>query len=145
MAGQYIAKKTATTKIFDRAAASGIGSVSGDLYIHDGTAVRKIADSGDNLILGVGAYKIARGQQTTASASDTVVTGLATVVAVVASFDTDPADANLYVSASIGDQAGSPAAGSIYIKTWKTNDGADPTPVAATAFSKKVNWIAVGT
>lgn len=97
-------------------------------------------------VAGVGNnYKIARGQTTTASASDTVVTGLATVVAVVASYDTDPADANDFVSASIGDQAGAPAAGSILIKTWKTADGADVTPVAATAFSKKVNWIAIGT
>jgi hypothetical protein len=89
--------------------------------------------------------KIAYGQHTTVAASDTIVTGLATVVAVIASFDTDPADANLYVSSSIGDQAGTPAAGSILIKTWKTADGADPTPTAASAFAKKVNWIAFGT
>jgi hypothetical protein len=61
------------------------------------------------------------------------------------SFETDPADANTFVSAQIGDQAGSPAAGSIIIKTWKTADGADVTPTAATSFSKLVNWIAVGT
>ena len=89
-------------------------------------------------------YKIARGQLTTASATDTVVTGLATVVSAVASYDTDPGDANFLVSCTIGDQAGTPAAGSIIVKTWKT-DGADPTPSAATSFSKKVNWIAVGT
>lgn len=84
------------------------------------------------------------GQTTTATATDTVVTGLRRVVAVVASYDTDPADANDFVSATIGDQAGSPAAGSIIIKTWKTADGADVTPVAATAFTKKVNWVATG-
>ena len=83
------------------------------------------------------------GQHTTAAASDTVVTGLAKVFSVVATLETDPADANLLVSAQIGDQAGTPAAGSILIKTWKT-DGADPTPAAATSFSKKVNWVAVG-
>jgi hypothetical protein len=87
---------------------------------------------------------VAFGQATTASASDTVVTGLKNVAAVVASFDSDPGDANMFVSATIGDQAGTPAAGSIIIKTWKSADGTDPTPVAATSFSKKVNWVAWG-
>lgn len=90
-------------------------------------------------------YKIARGQQTTVTASDTVVTGLATVVAVIASLDSDPVDDPFMCSASIGDQAGSPAAGSILIKTWKNTGGTDPTPLAATTFSKKVNWVAIGT
>lgn len=90
------------------------------------------------------ALPVAGGQHTTVTASDTIVTGLKNVTSVVASYDTDPADANMFVSASIGDQAGAPAAGSILIKTWKTADGTDPTPVAATAFSKKVNWIAIG-
>lgn len=89
-------------------------------------------------------YKIARGQHTTVAASDTVVTGLATVVAAVACLDSDPGDDPLLVSCSIGDQAGTPAAGSILINTWKTN-GTDPTPSAAGTFSKKVNWIAIGT
>lgn len=90
-------------------------------------------------------YKIARGQHTTVAASDTVVTGLATVVSVVASFDSDPGDDPMLVSASIGDQAGTPAAGSILIKTWQNTSGTDPTPTAAGTFSKKVNWIAIGT
>ncbi len=89
--------------------------------------------------------KIAFGQHTTVAAADTVVTGLATVVSVVASYETDPADANCYVSAQKGDQAGSPAAGSIIIKTWQNTGGTDPTPAAAGAFSKLVNWIAIGT
>lgn len=90
-------------------------------------------------------YKIARGQHTTVTASDTVVTGLATVVSVVASLDSDPGDDPMLVSASIGTQAGAPAAGSIYIKTWQNTTGTDPTPTAATTFSKKVNWVAIGT
>ena len=90
-------------------------------------------------------YKIARGQLTTATASDTVVTGLATVVSVVASLETDPADNTSWVSAQVGNQAGAPAAGSIIIKTWQNTTGTDPTPVAAAVFSKLVNWIAVGT
>lgn len=90
-------------------------------------------------------YKVARGQLTTASAADTVVTGLATVVAVIASLESDPVDDPFMCSAQIGDQAGSPAAGSIIIKTWKNTGGTDPTPLAATTFSKKVNWLAIGT
>jgi predicted RecA/RadA family phage recombinase len=99
--------------------------------------------TGDVLLCAEGGMQMRAGQLTTASATDTVVTGLSTVVGAVATYDTDPADPNTYVSATIGDQAGSPAAGSIIIKTWKQS-GTDPTPVAADAFSKKVNWIAFG-
>jgi hypothetical protein len=88
--------------------------------------------------------KIARGQHTTVDADDTVVTGLATVVAVVASLDDDPVDGVMHVTATLGDQAGSPAAGSIQIKSWKSTD-ADATLIAGTTFTKKVNWIAIGT
>jgi hypothetical protein len=91
-----------------------------------------------------GQLRTARGQHTTVAASDTVVTGLTKVVAVVASLDSDPGDDPMLVSGSIGDQAGTPASGSILIKTWKNTGGTDPTPVAATTFAKKVNWIAVG-
>ena len=97
-------------------------------------------------VVGVaGGYKIARGQLTTVTATDTVVTGLSTVVAAIAQFDDNPGDDPNYVSCTIGDQAGSPAAGSIIIKTWKNTGGTDPTPLAATTFSKKINWIAIGT
>jgi hypothetical protein len=88
---------------------------------------------------------LACGQHTTASASDTIVTGLKTVLAVVACLDADPSDDPEWVSASIGDQAGTPAAGSFLLKSWKNTSGTDPTPVAASTFTKKVNWIAVGT
>lgn len=89
-------------------------------------------------------YKIASGQHTTVAAADTVATGLTTVVSVVVQLDSDPADGAMHATGTIGDQAGSPAAGSIIIKTWKSTDG-DATLVAADAFSKKVNWIAIGT
>lgn len=91
-----------------------------------------------------GQLRIARGQQTTVAASDTVATGLTKVVAAVASLDSDPTDDPMLATASIGDQAGAPAAGSILVKTWKNTGGTDPTPVAATTFAKKVNWIAIG-
>ena len=90
-------------------------------------------------------FKFARGQATTVTAADTIVTGLSTVVAVVASLEDDPVDDPFMVSAQIGNQAGAPAAGSIIVKTWKNTGGTDPTPAAASTFGKKVNWIAVGT
>ncbi len=95
------------------------------------------------LVLCVG-LKTVCGQHTTVAASDTVVTGLSKVLSVVANFSTDPADANFLVSTSIGDQAGTPAAGSFLLKTWQNTSGNDPTPAAAGSFSKVVNWIAVG-
>jgi hypothetical protein len=84
------------------------------------------------------------GQATTVAASDTIVTGLATVQGAIAVLDDDPVDGVMQVSASIGDQDGAPAAGSILIKSWKSTDG-DATPIAGTTFGKKVNWIAWGT
>jgi hypothetical protein len=90
-------------------------------------------------------YKIARGQHTTASASDTIVTGLATVVSIVVSLDADPIDACQFVTSSFGDQIASPVAGSAYIKTWKATAAGNTALTAATTFSKKVNWIAIGT
>lgn len=87
-------------------------------------------------------YKIARGQATTASASDTVVTGLATVVSVTCTLEDSPTTDPEAATCVLGDQAGTPAAGSILVKTWKTFGG---TPAAATTFTKKVNWVAIGT
>jgi hypothetical protein len=97
------------------------------------------------LIAGVAAgKKIAAGQKTTESASDTVVTGLASVSAAVAVLDSDPVLTCQFATASIGDQAGTPAAGSILVKTWMPTAANDATPIAATTFTKKVNWIAFG-
>lgn len=97
-------------------------------------------------VAGVAAgYKVARGQATTASASDTVVTGLASVVAAVANLEDAPVIGCDRAQAVIGDQAGTPAAGSILIKTFKPTATNDATPVTATTTGKKVNWIAVGT
>lgn len=84
------------------------------------------------------------GVHTTVAASDTKVTGLATVVSCGASMASDPVDNPFMASATIGDQAGTPAAGSILIKTWQNTSGSDPTPAAASTFSKLVNWYATG-
>jgi hypothetical protein len=111
-----------------------------------GTQVTKTAAEINALAVGVAAgYKIARGQHTTVDENDTVVTGLATVVAVVASLDDDPVAGCQLVTASIGNQSGAPAAGSILLKTWKATAAGDTALIAATTFGKKVNWIAIGT
>lgn len=89
--------------------------------------------------------RIMRGQLSTITASDTVVTGLNTVASVTASFEDNPGLDPALVSAQVGNQAGAPAAGSIIINTWKFTSNANPTPLAATTFAKKVNWVAVGT
>jgi len=103
------------------------------------------ADTTGNVLLGgEGGLRYVGGQITNATASDTVVTGLATVVACGAGLDDNPGDDPMLANASKGDQAGTPAAGSILVKTWKNTGGTDPTPAAATTFSKKVNWWAIG-
>ena len=104
-----------------------------------------LADAVENPIAGLAAgLKIAAGQHETVAASDEVDTGLAEVHAVVAVLDDDPLLDPLLVTASIGDQAGAPDAGKVYIKTWKADAVDDVEPVAATTFGKKVNWIALG-
>lgn len=103
-----------------------------------------IPDVGD--VAGVAAgYKLARGTLTPDATPKTVVTGLATVVAVVASLKGAPSLTHMFTEASIGDQAGSPAAGSIYITTKKPTGSGDVTPIAATTPWGAVDWIAIGT
>lgn len=99
-----------------------------------------------NVITGTAAgFKVARGQATTVAASDTIVTGLTTVVSAVANLEDVPVIGADRAQAVVGDQAGTPAAGSILIKTFKPTATGDATPIAATTFGKKVNWIAWGT
>lgn len=76
--------------------------------------------------------------------SGDVVTGLKTVVAVVAS----PADdasltAATTVTATIGDQAGTPAAGKVTLKAWVPTSNSNPTPTASGS-AVSINWIALG-
>ena len=116
---------------------------------HVGVALEAAAANNDviEVLMGGagGGLRFARGQATTATASDTIATGLNTVVAVVAVLESDAVLDPGLVTAQVGDQAGAPAAGSIIIKTWKFTSNANPTPIAATTFSKKVNWFAIGT
>ncbi|HXJ72657.1 MAG TPA: hypothetical protein VNM37_07380, partial [Candidatus Dormibacteraeota bacterium] len=92
-------------------------------------------------------YRLARGVSAVTGTA-TVVTGLATVVSVTATAQTDlDGDALAGVSATKGDQAGTPAAGSVILKAWKVTTGGaagNPTLIAATA-AANLNWIAVGT
>ena len=97
-------------------------------------------------VIGVaGGYKIARGVHTQVAASDTIATGLTTVVAVIAVPQTRTLK-QLYFDCSIGNQSGAPAAGSILILSKKPTAANDCTPVAATDFTDNipVNWIAIG-
>lgn len=92
-------------------------------------------------------YKIARGVHQQAAASDTVATGLTTVVAVVVSWRDAPTIKQMFVTASIGDQSAAPVAGSILIATYKPTATGNVTPTAATDFTDNLstNWIAIGT
>jgi hypothetical protein len=141
------------------AAANGLVSATGTLLI--GVALESVLNSGDTvevlrgnpsngsvqgLLAGVLAsgLKVTSGQWTTATAADTVPTGLTTVVGVIASLESDPADVLELVTAQIGNQSGAPVAGSVIIKTWHATSTSVTTPVAAATFGKKVNWIAFG-
>lgn len=151
--------------VFELAKATGTAWAQGDRLYWDAGAKNYTTSAGtNNRAVGVafaaalsadttgfvfiersgGGLRTVAGQLTTVTATDTVVTGLAKVISVVACLDDNPGDNPEWVSATIGDQAGAPAAGSVIIKTWQNTSGSDPTPVAATTFSKKVNWIAVG-
>jgi len=89
-------------------------------------------------------YKVARGTVTPTSASHTVATGLATVVAAVASARTFELT-HMFTGASIGNQTDAPVAGSILIISEKPTATGNVTPVAATDPWSVVEWIAVGT
>ncbi len=72
------------------------------------------------------------------------LTGLRAVLYAVASLEDAPILNCDHAQAVIGDQAGTPAAGSILIKTWKRTASGDATPIAASTFGKKVNFVAFG-
>ena len=145
------ADTTIAAKIQNRNGGDLLAVASGGILDIESGGAFKIAGTDVTAILATApaavdaGYKIARGRHTTVAAEDTIITGLATVVAVVACLDSDPVDDPFMCSATIGDQAGAPAAGSFILKTWKNTAGNDPTPAAATTFAKLVNWIAIGT
>ena len=87
---------------------------------------------------------VAYGTHTSVAASDAVSTGLTKVLWAAAQLEDSPVIGADRALAFIGDQAGTPAKGSISIKTFMPTTTTDTTPIAATTFSKKVNWIAIG-
>lgn len=84
----------------------------------------------------------ARGVASITGSGD-IVTGLKTVVAVIATLQDDASLNGNLVTATIGDQAGAPAAGSVRLKVWKPTATGDCTPIAA-AGAVNVNWVALG-
>ncbi len=101
--------------------------------------------SGFSISEQVNNLKIRYGQHTTIDADDDVVTGLSVVLAAVAVLESDPTLTCDRITAVIGNQSGTPAAGVIQIKSWMPTDSTLTTPVAASSFSKKVDWVAWGT
>ena len=144
-------EKISETKIWihDGATSIAIIDTTGGVRF-DGTISQgnKAVGAGlDAFVQGLAAgYKIARGQRTMLSAADTIATGLTTVIGVQVTMESDPILTFDRVTAQVGDQAGSPVAGSIIVKGWMPTGAALTTPIAATGYSGiKVNWLAYGT
>jgi hypothetical protein len=100
----------------------------------------------DKVPQAVGAdYVVARGVTAITADTQTIVSGLNTVVAVIVTLRDDPTGTHQVSTASIGNQSGAPAAGSFIVKSWKSTSVGNPTLVAATTPWAAVNWIAFGT
>lgn len=130
---------------FDAMAAKGLQA--GDMIMcmtSTGPIQLKVTSISAADVVVVNKFGHAHGQATTVAASDTIATSLAHVSLVVASLNDAPVAGCQFVTADTGDQAGAPAAGSFYLKTWKDTATADTAKIAATTFGKKVNWIAFG-
>lgn len=126
-----------------------IDTTNGDLYVNNGTPLAPswglVLDSFPAIAGPSAGFSAVWGEHETVAAVDTVATGLSLVVGAWAVLEDDPGLDPLLVQASIGDQAGAPAAGSILVKSWKATAANDVTPIAATTFAKKVRWLAIGT
>jgi hypothetical protein len=136
---------TPAVPIMDIDYAAGVINLRGTVQLA-GTALSTSAATINKAVIGPAAgYAVARGQSTMTAATKTVVTGLSSVVAVIASMETDPILTCDRVTAQIGDQAGAPAAGSIILKVWMPTAAALTTPIAATGYANIViNWFAIG-
>ena len=88
---------------------------------------------------------VAYGQHVTLSASDEIDTGLVRVEQIVAILNDDPSFESALVTATPGDQAGTPALGNVLLKTWKSTGPGNTTLIPATSFGTEINWIALGT
>lgn len=114
--------------------------------VNEAVALARTATQLNLITQGVASgYKIARGTTTPTTASDTVATGLATVVAVIVSFKGAPSLTHMFNYGDVGNQAGAPVAGSFLLKSSKPTAAADVTPIASTTPWGAVDWIAIGT
>ena len=84
------------------------------------------------------------GTHISSTANDVVGTGLKEVLGAIATLEDSPVIGCDRATAVVGNQQGAPPAGQIQVKTWKPTSAADTTPIAATTFGRKVNWIAFG-
>jgi len=126
------------------------GGANQQIYINTGTAASctftALTPAGSALGAVVGAdtgYRLARGV-TNVTGTATVATGLTTVTSVVACLSADAALTGTMVSATIGDQAGAPAAGSVILSVFQPTATNNATPTASST-ATAVNWIAIGT
>jgi hypothetical protein len=111
-----------------------------------GTAVARTAAQINLLVQGAEAgYKIKHGVATIGAASEDIATGLTTVTNVIVSMVGDPSMTHMYSTATVGNQTGQPASGSIRIKSWKPTAANDCTPQPADTVFSNVAWIAIGT
>lgn len=134
---------TAGKPVYGDAGGKVSATVSGQIL---GYALEAATANNDVIeVLRTSGLKVAYGVLATVTAADTVVTGLNTVVAAFANLESDASINPLYAQAEVGDQVATPAAGSIFIKTWQATDATHTTPIAATTFAKKVSWLAIGT
>lgn len=151
----FVDGSVAGTSVASKAAVLGANKNLDTIVIADsglflgagaGTAVTRTAAQINLLTQGVAAgYKVARGSTTPVSSSDTVATGLATVVAVVVQFKGAPTLTHMFNAGDIGDQAGTPAAGSFLLKSYKPTASGDVTPTASSTPWAAVDWFAIGT
>ena len=89
-----------------------------------------------------GAVALDAGDHTTVAAVDTVQTGLAEVLYVTVIPGSAPEILASLVTVAIPDQVANP--GKITISSWRPTSNLNPTPIAATAFSKSVLWLVLG-
>lgn len=92
---------------------------------------------------GVDINGVVAGVHATVTASDNVTTGLRKVRGVIACVNSDLADTDQWITASVADQYATP--GVITIKTWMPTGAADITPTAGVGgFGLNVSWLAFG-
>ena len=120
------------------------GLTTSEIDVLDG--ITKTTGEINALVGGVaGGYKLAHGVATIGTASDTVVTGLATVVSATVSLVSAPSMTHMFSTVTVGNQSGAPAAGSIIINSYKPTAVGDVTPIAADTVFSNVYWTALGT